>query len=452
MRQAQKITEPKTLQLPYSPEAEKAVLGLILAGSDKLSELSSSAKISADCFYTNEHRLIFQTILDIDDEGLEYDFITVNERLAKSGFTNIEYLTDLMTQAPLTLKIDHYIDIVRKNYYLRRIIHSCRETSRKAAHVDGDVKDFIAEVEKEFLAIAGEQDKEGGLTSASDTVSSTLVELERRLSQDSDVTGLSSGFTDLDYFTGGWQKSDLVILAARPGMGKTALALNWLINAVKDNKSHAVIFSLEMSKEQLMERLISAQGRIDSTKLRKGNLSDDEQDKLMYAVRGLHAFGNRLMIDETPGISLFEVRSRCRRYKKEHGLDLIIIDYLQLMTGSVQAQKQNREREISEISMGLKALAKELAVPVIALAQLNRGPDARPDKKPKISDLRESGSMEQDADQIMFVYRDEYYNPESEFAGKAEVMIAKNRHGEVGSCLLAWQPNYVSFFNLLKDH
>lgn len=187
MRQAQKLkTEPKTLQLPYSPEAEKAVLGLILSGSDKLSELSSSAKISSDFFYTNEHRVIFETIIEIDDEGLDYDFITVNERLIKKNFANIEYLTDLMTQAPLTLKIDHYVGIIRKNYYLRRIIHSCRETARKASHVEGDIQDFIEGVEKEFLAIAGEQDKEGGLTNAPDTVSSTLVELERRLSQESD--------------------------------------------------------------------------------------------------------------------------------------------------------------------------------------------------------------------------------------------------------------------------
>lgn len=448
------MAEPRDkLELPHSIEAEKAVLGSIISGSgDKLSEALGMANLEAEHFYLNEHRMIYEVLQDLESTGKAFDLISVNEKLIRQGFNNINYTIDLASSAPLTLNIEHYAEIVRKNFYLRKIIHTCQNTVRLALTSDGEINDFVESVEKEFLAIAGAQDKEGGLSNAPDTVASTLAEIERRIGHDSDITGLSSGFTDLDHFTGGWQKSDLVILAARPGMGKTALALNWLINGIKSGDNvHAVIFSLEMSKEQLMERLISAQGRLDSTKLRKGNLNEDEQDRLMNAARDLHRMGNRLMIDETPGISLFEIRSRCRRYKKEHGLDLIIIDYLQLMSGSAQAQKQSREREISEISMGLKALAKELAVPVIALAQLNRGPDARPDKKPKISDLRESGSMEQDADQIMFVYRDEYYNPDSEFAGKAEVLVSKNRHGEIGSCLLAWQPNYVSFFNLLKE-
>ena len=221
---------------------------------------------------------------------------------------------------------------------------------------------------------------------------------------------------------------------------------------VEDDSAHVAIFTLEMSKEQLLERLLASLGKIDSTKIRKGNMSESDQDRLMDAARNMNRLGHRLLIDETPAITISELRSRCRRFLKEAGrLDLIIIDYLQLMSGSPQARKQGREREIGEISMGLKALAKELAVPVIAAAQLNRGPDARPDKRPKMSDLRESGSMEQDADLIMFVYRDEYYNPNTELAGKAEVIVAKNRHGETGSVYLAWLPNFISFHNLVSE-
>ncbi|MCB9228776.1 MAG: replicative DNA helicase [Deltaproteobacteria bacterium] len=439
--------------VPHSAEAEKAVLGTILAAAgENLSGLLGMAALQAEYFYLNEHRLIYQVLLDMDEHGQAADLISVHEKLIRRGFDNFAYANALVESAPLTLNIEHYAEIVRKNFYLRKVIETCQKTMRLAMTTDGEISDFVGQVEKEFLEIANAQDRSEGLISAPVAVTRTLGTIEQRLGHEGDITGLTSGFTDLDSFTGGWQKSDLIILAARPGMGKTALALNFLVNGVlSSDKVHAAIFSLEMSGEQLMERLLSARGRLDSVKLRKGNLLEDEQGKLLDAARSLHGLGNRLMIDDTPGLSMFDLRSRCRRYRKEHGLNLVIIDYLQLMTGSPQARKQGREREISEISMGLKALAKELAVPVVALAQLNRGPDARPDKKPKISDLRESGSMEQDADQIMFVYRDEYYNPDSELAGKAEVILAKNRHGEVGSCFLAWQPNYVTFFNLQKD-
>ena len=234
-------------------------------------------------------------------------------------------------------------------------------------------------------------------------------------------------------------------------MGKTALALNFVINAIKTQDLSAAVFTLEMSRNQVMERFLSAEGRIDSTKLRKGELNDDDQDRLMQAARVINKKGTKIVIDETPGISVAELRSRCRRYQKEHGLHLIVVDYLQLMSASTTARKQGREREISEISMGLKALAKELKIPIIAAAQLNRGPDARPDKRPRISDLRESGSMEQDADQIIFIYRDDYYNPQSEHAGQSEVIIAKNRHGETATVRLAWLANYVAFHNLMQD-
>jgi replicative DNA helicase len=263
------------------------------------------------------------------------------------------------------------------------------------------------------------------------------------------VTGVTTGFNDLDTLTGGMQPSDLVIIAARPAMGKTAFVLNLATNAALSGKKVA-IFTLEMSKEQLMARVLSSVARVDSSRLRKGDLSDEEQDRLMEGARRIYEYKTHLGIDETPGISLMELRSRCRRYHKENGLDMIVIDYLQLMTMGAD-RPDSREREISEISMGLKNLAKELKVPVIALAQLNRGPDSRPDKRPKLSDLRESGSMEQDADMIMFIYRDEYYNPASELTGIAEILIAKNRHGSTKTVKLAYQPNYVSFANLFQE-
>ena len=403
-------------------------------------------------FYVALHRNVFGEFLRCEEAGKNCDVFDIIDKMSGGNKENSRYLLDLMDSSPLSLNIEHYTEKIQKNFYLRSIINACQDTARKAMTVDGDVHDFIENVEKEFLAISKDQEKEGGLVSARDALVPTLEEIERRLTLGGDTTGVTSGFGDLDRFTGGWQKSDLIILAARPGMGKTALALNWLMNAVKSEESkYAAIFTLEMSKEQLMERLISSEGRIESTKLRKGTMDEDEQDRLMNAARFIHTLGERLMIDETPGITLMELRSRCRRFKKDRDLHLVVVDYLQLMSGSILSQKQSREREISEISMGLKALAKELAVPIIALAQLNRGPDARPDKKPKISDLRESGSMEQDADQILFVYRDDYYNPQSELAGKAEILVSKNRHGETGSLMLAWQPNYVSFFNLLNQ-
>lgn len=448
--------EKDTFAPPHSTEAEKAVLGAILRDPEQFQVVVGKTRLSVDHFFLDSHRRIFEAFIKQDNENNPIEMFAIAEIVFGNANTSDSigpgYLVDMVQASPLTQNIEYYAEIVKKKYYLRRIIKACQQTGQKAMESDGEISAFIGEVEKEFLDIARAQDEGGGLVSAKDALIPTLEELERRIMSTSEVTGITSGFVDLDRFTGGWQRSDLVILAARPGMGKTALALNWVLNAVKSSKERtAAIFTLEMSKEQLMERLLSAEGRVDSSRLRKGDLGEEDQDRLMRAARSIDDLGLRLVIDETPGISLMELRSRCRRFQRERGLDLVVIDYLQLMSGSAQAQKQGREREISEISMGLKAMAKELAVPVIALAQLNRGPDARPDKRPKISDLRESGSMEQDADQILFVYRDEYYNQNSEFAGKAELLIAKNRHGETGSAFLAWLPNYVSFHNLMKE-
>lgn len=386
-------------------------------------------------------------------EGSSPDVLTVAAALRgedrDNPYLQAAYLAELMNSAPVAQNIDAYVEIIRKDYFLRNIIRTCQETINKAMGFQGSIEGYVEEIEKQFLAITESYDNKAGIVDAGRVLKSTIEMLEKRIKSEGTVTGVPTGFNDLDAMTGGLGESDLIILAARPGMGKTALVLNFATNAAFAGHKVA-LFTLEMSKEQLMMRVLSTVARVDSSRLRKGDLSDQEQDQLMNGARQIHKFKDNLGIDETPGITLVELRSRVRRYHKENGVNLVIIDYLQLMGSTGNAEK-SREREISEISMGLKELAKELNIPVIALAQLNRGPDARPDKRPKISDLRESGSMEQDADMIFFVYRDEYYNPNSEMAGKAEIIVGKNRHGETGAITLAYQPNFVCFQNIYTE-
>ena len=438
----------QVLAPPHSLDAEKAVLGAVLRDSDAFNLIAD--KIKPDFFYLDAHREIFQAMCELYQANNPLDIITVAEQLrrkhADDDFLGPAYLVELTENSPFTQNIEHYAQVVHNYHSIRRIIGACQTTVKKAMAYDGEVSGFIEDIEKEFIAIANQQDS-GGIATTHEVLDLTITEIENRLNNDGSMTGVPSQFLDLDRNTGGWQRSDLVIIAARPGMGKTAFALNCVINAVRSGKS-TVIFTLEMSKTQLMERIIASEARIDSSKMRKGDLNEEEQDRLMHGIRGIGTMPAMLGIDETPGISLLELRSRCRRFKKEHGLDLVVIDYLQLMGPSGTKKYESREREISEISGGLKALAKELNIPVLALAQLNRGVEGRPDKIPKLSDLRESGSMEQDADMILFLYRDEYYNPNSEDAGKALIRIAKNRHGSLQDLYLAFAPNFLKFTNL----
>jgi replicative DNA helicase len=441
------------LILPHSIEAEKAVLGSLLRDAEQLTLIEGI--LEPKHFFLDAHSKIYGAALDLSMRGESVDIVTVAEKLRQfdgdENYLGPRYLVDLTENCPNTQNIEHYAKIVRKHFYTRRIITACQDTIKSALSYEGEVEGFVEDIEKEFLAITGEYDRKG-VVKADKVLESTIEEIQKNLESDGCITGVPSGFFDLDALTGGLQPSDLIILAARPGMGKTAFALNMATNATFSKKS-VIIFTLEMSKEQLMSRVLSSVARVDSSRLRKGDLSEEEQDRLMEGARKIHEYKDYLGIDETPGITLMELRSRCRRYHKEFGLDLVMVDYLQLMGGGGSPGKkmESREREISTISMGLKALAKELSIPIVALAQLNRGPDARPDKRPKISDLRESGSMEQDADLILFVYRDEYYNPSSELAGISEVIIGKNRHGNLDTIKLAFQPNFVSFQNLYKD-
>lgn len=438
--------------LPFSVDAEKAVLGAILRDPGSL--VLVEAMLRPEHFFLDAHQKIYAAITELSAQSESADIITVADKLrqfeGEQQFLGPAYLVELTENCPVTQNIEHYASIVRTDFYRRRLIRTCQDTIRGASSYEGSVEEFIESFEKELLTISGEYDRKG-LVKADKVLESTIEEIQRKLELDGQTTGVPTGFAGLDQLTGGLQGSDLIILAARPGMGKTALALNIATHAAMKSRS-VVIFTLEMSQEQLMARILSGVARVDSSRLRKGDLTDEEQDLLMEGARRIYNAKDFLAIDQTPGISLMELRSRCRRYHREFGLDLIIIDYLQLMSATSGGKRpESREREISEISMGLKELAKELNVPVIALAQLNRGVESRPDKRPKISDLRESGSMEQDADMILFVYRDEYYNPNSELAGIAEVLIGKNRHGSLDTIKLAFQPNFVSFQNLFLE-
>lgn len=438
--------------LPFSVDAEKAVLGAILRDPGSL--VLVEAMLRSEHFFLDAHQKIYAAITELSSQSESADIITVADKLrqyeSEQQFLGPAYLVELTENCPVTQNIEHYATIVRSDFYRRRLIRTCQDTIQGAKSYEGSVEEFIEGFEKELLTISGEYDRKG-LVKADKVLESTIEDIQRKLELDGQTTGVPTGFTGLDQLTGGLQGSDLIILAARPGMGKTALVLNIATHAAMKNRS-VCIFTLEMSQEQLMARILSGVSRVDSSRLRKGDLTDEEQDLLMEGARRIYNAKDYLAIDQTPGISLMELRSRCRRYHKEFGLDLIIIDYLQLMSASAGGKRpESREREISEISMGLKELAKELNVPVIALAQLNRGVESRPDKRPKISDLRESGSMEQDADMILFVYRDEYYNPTSELAGIAEVLVGKNRHGSLDTIKLAFQPNFVSFQNLFLE-
>lgn len=376
------------------------------------------------------------------------DILTVADKLRRQGsdaeYVGPQFLVELTEAAPVAQNVEYYAKIVKEHHYLRQIITQCQDTIQRAMTYDGTVSSFIGDLEKQFLEISNSNDTKG-IVPIQKVLEESIDDLERRINAAGQMTGVASQFIDLDRITGGWQRTDLIVIAARPGMGKTAFALNCLINAARTGKA-VTFFSLEMSRIQLQFRVWSAEARIDASKFRRGDFSDEELDRLAHASQSLN--GINIGIDDTPGLSIMELRSRCRRYKKERGLDMIIVDYLQLMTSPSARKQDNREREIAEISAGLKALAKELDIAVIALAQLNRGADARPDKRPKISDLRESGSIEQDADMILFLYRDEYYNRDSEDVGKAQVIIGKNRHGSIEDVNLAFAPNFLKFSNL----
>lgn len=437
--------------LPHSAEAEQSVIGSMIIDPDAITRAAEFLK--SEDFYNKQFGIFFDTIIELQDKTGSVDIVSLRDKLLSKGIPeelcNAEYLGNLISSVPTSSNIDRYCEIVAEKATRRNIIRVNEDLANDGYGGAKDTEILLEEVEKKVFNLVQKR----GRTDARpirDVASEAVDRIERASKVSGSVTGVPTGFTDLDYKLSGLQPSDLILLAARPSMGKTALALNMAQHIVFKQHIPAAIFSLEMSDIQLVNRLFSLESNISSSSLRTGHLTDDEWDRL---IESAGVVGNSdLVIDSTPGISISELRSRSRRYKMEKNIGVIFIDYLQLMTGSGKSASESRQQEISEISRSLKALARELNVPVVALSQLSRAVEGRPDKRPMLSDLRESGAIEQDADVVMFIYRDEYYHKDTKEPGVAEVIIAKQRNGPVGTEKLAWLGDYTKFGNLEKRH
>ena len=432
---------------PHNVEAERAVIGSMIMDADAI--LAAMEMLSADDFYQGQYGIIFDALAEMYKSGIGADLVTLQDKLREKEvppeLSSVEFIGGLIGSVPTSANIRHYAAIVHDKAMLRRLIQVTERISNNCYMDRQPAGDILDETKKNVFDVL--QKRSGSqFEPIRDIVLRTLDSIEKAAKQKGHITGLETGFRDLDYKTAGLQKSDLILIAARPAMGKTAFVLNIAEYMALHSRSTIAIFSLEMSKEQLVKRMLSMNSHVDSQKIRTGDLEDEDWDKLVGSVRKI---GNsNLVIDDTSGITAQELRSKCRRLKIEKGLDLVIIDYLQLMSGAGKRKGENRQQEISDISRSLKVMARELNVPVIALSQLSRAVEQRPDKKPLLSDLRESGAIEQDADMVMFLYRDEYYNPDTEEKGVAEVIIAKQRSGPTGSVKLAWLSQFTKFGNL----
>ena len=432
---------------PHNVEAERAVIGAMMLNADAI--MVCSELLTSDEFYQQQYGIIFDALVEMYKDGVGADLVTLQNKLREKEVTpelySVEYLGELLASVPTSANVKFYAEIVHEKAVLRRLIRVSEQVT-KACYMDSQpLEDILEDTEKSVFDVIQQR---GGseFEPIRDVVLRTLDSIEKAAKQKGNITGLETGFRDLDAKTAGLQKSDLILIAARPAMGKTAFVLNIAEYVALHSNSTIALFSLEMSKEQLVKRMLAMNSMVDSQKIRTGDLEDDDWDKLVGSVRKI---GNsNLVIDDTSGITASELRSKCRKLKIEQGLDLVIIDYLQLMTGAGKRKSDSRQQEISDISRSLKVMARELNVPVIALSQLSRAVESRPDKRPMLSDLRESGAIEQDADIVMFIYRDEYYNPDSEKKGVAEVIVAKQRSGPTGPVELAWLSQYTKFGNL----
>lgn len=436
--------------MPHSVEAEQSVVGAMLMDKDAI--LAASEIICGDDFYQNAYGVIFDSMVELFNEGKPVDLITLQERLKEKEvppeISSLEFVRDLVAAVPTSANVRYYAQIVSDKAVMRKLIKMNDELSNICYAGNEPLESVLEKTEKSVFQLLQNRNA-GEYVPIRQVVMNALEKVEKASKSKGTVTGIPTGFIDLDYKLSGLQPSDLVLVAARPSMGKTAFVLNIAQYVAFKKDKCTAIFSLEMSKEQLVNRLFSLESQVDAQALRTGNMKDSDWEKLIEAA-GIIGQSN-LIIDDTPSISISELRSKCRKYKMEHGLDLIIIDYLQLMSGSVGGRSESRQQEISDISRSLKALARELNVPVIALSQLSRAVEQRPDKRPMLSDLRESGAIEQDADVVMFIYRDEYYNKDSEYKKQAEIIIAKQRNGPVGTVHLAWLGEYTKFANLSRQ-
>lgn len=447
-RVARDPVEKKGRVPPQNLDAEQSLLGGILIDPEALNKIVDI--VDVDDFYREDHRTIFQVVLDLYERNEPIDLVTVSSLARDRGLVEkiggIAHLSRLVDGMPTSANITQYAKMVKEKALLRNLMHTATEIVEKGYEVDTNVDTYIDEAEKMIFEISEKKFK-ASFFPIKDLVWESMKTIENLFEKKDGITGVATGFSGLDKLTGGLQPSDLIVVAGRPSMGKTALCLNIAQNAalMGDGDGQGVpigIFSLEMSKEQLVMRLLSSDAEVEFFKIRSGGLREEERTKLGRAAGKLYSAP--IYIDDTPALTVLELRARARRLKKEHGLQLLVIDYLQLMRGR-SSSADRREQEISEISRFLKALAKELNIPVIAISQLNRMVEQREDKRPRLSDLRESGAIEQDADVILFIYRDEVYNKESKSKGLAEIIIGKQRNGPIGDVTLAFLDKYTSF-------
>lgn len=434
--------------LPHSDEAERAVIGSMLMDADAI--VTASEMITSDDFYQRQYGILFDVMTELYGEDKPVDLVTLQERLKNKDvpteLTSVEFISGILNDVPTSANIKHYAETVAEKALLRRMIRANEEIANTCYLGKEPVDQILEETEKKIFDLLQKKSSDD-FVPIRDVVLSVIDKIELAAKHKGTVTGLATGFYDLDYKTSGFQPSDLILVAARPSMGKTAFVLNLAQYIAVKNKVPTAIFSLEMSKDQLVNRLLSMESKVDSQLIRTGNLSANDWEKLIESAGDISKAP--LIIDDTPGISISELRSKCRKFKLENDLGLVIIDYLQLMSGGSK-RTDSRQQEISEISRSLKALAREINAPVIALSQLSRACETRPDHRPILSDLRESGAIEQDADVVMFIYRDDYYNKDTDKKNISEIIIAKQRNGPIGTVELVWLPNYTKFANKSK--
>lgn len=434
---------------PHDIEAEQAILGSML--TDKDAVMSAMEVLKTDDFYRDDNKMIFEAMMSLYGKSEPIDIITVKSELVSTGkfdqVGGLEYIAILPEKVPTTTNVDKYIKIVEEKSMLRNLIKTANDIISVGYDETEEINSIMEAAEKKIFDVM-QRKNQSGYNSIKDVLIGTFAELEKLYNQKGTLSGIATGFTDLDYKTSGLHNSDLVIVAARPAMGKSAFAINMATNIAVQSNIPVIIFNLEMSKEQVANRIICSEAMVDSNKIRTGKIEDNDWIKLANASGRLAEAP--IYIDDTPGISITEIRAKCRKMKIEKNIGLVVIDYLQLVQGSGK-RNSSREQEISEISRSLKILAKEIDVPVIALSQLSRAAEQRQnDHRPMLSDLRESGAIEQDADIVMFLYRDDYYNENSEKKNIAEIILAKHRGGSTGTVELAWMGNYTKFANLEK--
>ncbi|TVP83184.1 MAG: replicative DNA helicase [Alkalicoccus sp.] len=435
---------------PQNIEAEQAVLGAVFLDSQAL--ITATERLMPEDFYRMAHSRIFTVMLELSDKGEPVDLVTMIDELHAKNWLEevggVSYLGDLANAVPTAANVQYYAQIVEEKSLLRRLIRVATSIATESYNAEDEVDLILNEAEKSILEVSRKQSS-GEFVDIKDVLIEAFDKIEMLQHTAGDVTGIPTGFQELDRITAGFQKSDLVIVAARPSVGKTAFALNISQNVATKTDENVAIFSLEMGADQLVMRMLCAEGNIDAQRLRTGHLEDEDWQRLTMAMGSLSKAG--IYIDDTPGIKVKDIRSKCRKLKQENGLGMIMIDYLQLIQGDARSS-EGRQQEVSEISRELKGLARELEVPVIALSQLSRGVESRQDKRPMMSDIRESGSIEQDADIVAFLYRDDYYDQESEKKDIIEIIIAKQRNGPVGTVELAFVKEHNKFVNLERRY